>query len=238
MCSAYQLEQQRLRRSGLIAHLNTLKTLLRQGIAIRGNSDEESNIIQFNLDKAKEVPGLKLMMTEQKYLAHDILQEQEELLVLQARRNLLSSIGRDRCYSIIADESMDVTKLEQISVSLRTCNDNYDVEENFVGVLQYDHGFTADALLEYVKDVIIRCNLNTSKLVGLAFDGASVMKSLANKLKSEVGTQASYIHCFAHCNELVVKDAQSKSSLISESLDLCEELYALVGALPKARFTI
>ena len=54
-------EKQRLRRHGLISHLNTLKTLLRQGIAIRGHSDENSNIYQFNKDKAIDNEGLNLL---------------------------------------------------------------------------------------------------------------------------------------------------------------------------------
>ena len=32
-------EQQHLRRTGLVAHLDTMKTLLRQGLAIRGHRD-------------------------------------------------------------------------------------------------------------------------------------------------------------------------------------------------------
>ena len=42
-----------------------------------------------------------------------------------------------------------------------------------------------------------------------------------------------YIHCLAHCNELVFKDATSNSSLLSDSQILCEDLYALVGVSPK-----
>ena len=53
-------ELQKQRRQGLVAHLNTLKTILRQGIAVRGHNDEESNIIQFNKDKAMDNPSLLL----------------------------------------------------------------------------------------------------------------------------------------------------------------------------------
>jgi len=67
--------QQQLRRQGLVAHLNTLKTLLRQGIAIRGDKDIDSNIIQFNLDKSLTEPGLKLLLEDGKYLSHDILEQ-------------------------------------------------------------------------------------------------------------------------------------------------------------------
>ena len=41
------------------------------------------------------------------------------------------------------------------------------------------------------------------------------------------------IHCFAHCNELIVKDASKLSNLLSSSLDLCQSLYAIIGAYPK-----
>ena len=60
-------EKQRLRRQGLISHLNTLKTLLRQGIAIRGHTDENSNIYHFNKDKANDNEGLNLLLKENIY---------------------------------------------------------------------------------------------------------------------------------------------------------------------------
>ena len=37
------------------------------------------------------------------------------------------------------------------------------------------------------------------------------IKSLAQKLKSEIAPNAIYVHCFAHCNELIVKDAIKES---------------------------
>ena len=40
-------------------------------------------------------------------------------------------------------------------------------------------------------------------------------------------------HCFAHCNELVFKDATSLSPLVETSQDLHEDLYALVSVSPK-----
>ena len=49
--SSQILEQQQLRQQGLLSHFRTLKTLLRQGVAVRGKTDIESNIYQFDLDK-------------------------------------------------------------------------------------------------------------------------------------------------------------------------------------------
>ena len=62
--SSLQVEKQQLWKQGLISHFKTLKTLLRQGIAVRGNTDLESNIYQFKLDKASSDKGLELLLKE------------------------------------------------------------------------------------------------------------------------------------------------------------------------------
>ena len=84
-----------------------------------------------------------------------------------------------------------------------------------------------------MTDILLRCGLSHDKLVGMAFDGASAMKCLARLVKENINPFAMYFHCFAHCNELVFKDATSSSPLIATSQDLCEDLYALVGVSPK-----
>ncbi|XP_028407534.1 uncharacterized protein LOC114530150 [Dendronephthya gigantea] len=225
-------EQQRLRRQGLVAHLNTLKTLLRQGVAIRGHTDEDSNIIQFNKDKAIDHEGLNLLLKENQYMSHDILVEQEETLVLRARRSLIDDINASKFYAIICDESSDISKNEQ-SFSVRHCTEDYDVLEDFIGVMPCDEGLSSEALLKYLQDVLVRCNMNTQKMAGMAFDGASAMKRLAVLLKDEVCKHALYIHWFAHCNELVFKDVTSLSRMVADAQDFCENMYALVGVSPK-----
>ena len=180
-------KQQHLRRTGLIVHLNTMKTLLRQGLAIRGHQDEESNIIQFNKDKATNNTGLHLLMSENRYFSREILNEQERLIVLNARRTLVEEINSNNFYSIICDEASDISKLEQLSFSVRTCNNSYETFENFIGILSCDQGLTSDALLKYIQDILLRCNMDTKKLVGTAFDGASSMVRLAALLKENFG---------------------------------------------------
>ena len=226
-------ELKRKRREGLIAHLCTLKTVLRQGIAIRRVDDEESNLIQFNIDKANHVPGLKLLLKEKRFLSHDIVQEQESMLILKARRQLISKVSASNYFLIIADESADISKKEQLSVSFRTVSDRYEIMEDFIGVMHCSRGLSADALLDYVKDILLRCGLDKANLVGMGFDGPSVMKKLARDVKEYAGAQALYVHCLAHCTELIIKDAVEVSHLLSDALDLCQDLYAFVGAYPK-----
>jgi hypothetical protein len=228
------LATQELRRQGLVAHLHTLKTLLRQGVAIRGNTDLDSNIYQFNLDKARNDKVWKLLLDEKRYvIVHDILSGQEQMLVLSARRNLLNKILGKRFYSILADESSDVSKTEQLSFSVRTCDDSYKVSEDFIGIYECSQGLSSDALLHYTKDILLRCGMDGENMAAKSFDGAPAMKSLTRMLKVDVVPNAIYVHCFAHCNELIVKDATKLSDLLATSLDLCQSLYAIVGAYPK-----
>ena len=65
------------------------------------------------------------------------------------------------------------------------------------------------------------------------FDGASSMKCLAKLVKTDINASALYVHCFAHCNELVFKDASAQSDMMSDAQVLCEDIYALVGVSPK-----
>lgn len=188
---AHLAVQHRLRRQGLLSHLHTLKTLLRQGVAIRGDTDLESNIHQFNLDKSFHNDDLKVLMNDGRYVdSHDVLQEQEQLLVLEARRSILREIQKKPFYAILGDESTDVTKLEQFYFSVRSCNDNYEVKEDFIGIYECNTGVSSDALVENVKDILLRCNLDPSKVAGIGFDGASTMKCVAEKLKVVCGEQA------------------------------------------------
>ena len=83
--TSFKLEKQNLRMQGIISHLHALETLLRQGVPIRGDTDEDSNIYQFNLDQAVTDSGLKLLLKEKHYvLAHDIHEEQKQMVVLEA----------------------------------------------------------------------------------------------------------------------------------------------------------
>ena len=180
---------QQLRRAGMEASFSTLKTLLRQGLAIRRRDSFESNFYQFNKDKAEHVPGLKLLMEEKKYMSNDIVAEMAKMLVLTAQRQILHSINGKQFFAIIADESADISKTEQISISFRTASETYDVKEEFIGIMPCKEGLTTDALLSYITDIFIRCGVNNDKFIGMSFDSASAIESLAEKLKNCYGQQ-------------------------------------------------
>ncbi|XP_046855150.1 zinc finger MYM-type protein 1-like [Xenia sp. Carnegie-2017] len=151
----------------------------------------------------------------------------------------LDKAFNDKALKLLLDENRYLTnhqtylKKEQLSFSVRTCDDNYEVSEGFVGIYECLQELSSDALLHYTKDILLRCGMEGHKMAAMGFDGASAMKSLARKLKEDIAPNAIYIHCFSHCIELFIQDAAMQSNLLSTSLDLCQSLYAIVGAHPK-----
>ena len=108
------------------------------------------------------------------------------MLVSCARRELLNAIQEKSFFAILADESSDVTKKEQLSFSVRTCSEEYEVSESFVGIYECSAGLSSDALLGYIQDILIRTSLDGKKMAAMGFDGAAAMKSLSQKLKAKV----------------------------------------------------
>jgi hypothetical protein len=155
----------------------------------------------------------------------------EARLISRARKHLLDEILTKEFFSILADESSDISKTEQLSFCMRTCNTNYEVSEDFV--FDCSQGVSSESLLHYTKDILLRCGMDGNRMAAMGFDGAAAMKSLARKLQADVAPNAIYVYCFAHCNELIIKDATKQSNLLSTSFDLCQSLYAIVGAYPK-----
>ena len=104
-----------------------------------------------------------------------------------------------------------------------------------MGIRSCDQGISSDALLQLslIIDIMCRLSLPGNKLSGMAFDGAASMKLLAAKIKQMVNSSAIFTHCFAHSNELVEHDVYKTSKMFNDSLDMCQNLYAFVGAYPK-----
>ena len=46
---------------------------------------------------------------------------------------VIDEVNKARFFAIIADETMDISKLEQMSVCVRYVTDNFNIHERFIG---------------------------------------------------------------------------------------------------------
>ena len=107
------------RREMLMEELTSIKYLTRQGLAFRGHNDEEGNFIQLLKSRADDVYGLNSWIRGGHYLSHDIVNEFLDIMVHQILRGLLHNIREAEWFSLIADETRDISGIEQISIFLR-----------------------------------------------------------------------------------------------------------------------
>ena len=85
--------------------------------------------------------------------------------------SLLGGLKASPFYSIMADESTDISSKEELSVCGRWI-ENGKAVEHFLGIV---HAKEVTAKAQYLLDFLQECGIPIQKLRGLGFDGASAM---------------------------------------------------------------
>lgn len=112
-------------------------------------------------------------------------------------------------FGVLMDETSDVARLEQVSISFRYVTDQLKVNEVFVGFYE-TKTTTSETLFKIFNDVLLRFNLDVRLLRGQNFDGAANVSGVNNGLRALIQAEeprAIYIHCVSHRSNLVVQDA-------------------------------
>ena len=122
-----------LNRRIFLTILETLQYLSRQGLAVRGDDDDESNFIQLLKLQSKKFPELTdwLSKKTERYTSHDVQNEIINLMSNQIMRNLLEPV-RSCIFLVMCDEYTDVSNKEQLTFCVRWVNNDLEVSEKFL----------------------------------------------------------------------------------------------------------
>ncbi|CAN6195945.1 unnamed protein product [Urochloa humidicola] len=137
-----------------------------------------------------------------------------------------------RKFSVLIDESRDVSIKEQMAVILRFVNDEGKVLERFLG-LQHIERCTSIALKEALLGMLSSHKLSISMLRGKGYDGASNMRGEFNgvqKLIRDENPYAFYVHCFAHRLQLVVVTISTCTPAIADFFNYVPLVVSTRGA--------
>ncbi|XP_064417257.1 zinc finger MYM-type protein 1-like [Latimeria chalumnae] len=219
----------------LLEQLRCLQFLVRQGIAVRGHTVEESNFQNLVQLVSHNNPELQTFMKNRKYISHDIINELIKEMYRECLNNLLSQIKAAEFYSIVVDETRDVAGHEQLSFSVRWVSQDYVVHEDFIGM--HDCPKTdAESIFLTIKDILVRCGLDMDCMRGQTYDGASVlqgqMSGVAKRIK-DVNPKAVSVHCMNHSLNLILQEAGSKCAMIRSALSLLHDLHEIINSSPK-----
>ena len=104
---------------------------------------------------------------------------QEEIINLMGNEvvsKLVAKVHDRKYFSIIADETADVSRVEQLCICLRTTTENLDVEETVLGLYALDNCDGA-SIFRATTDVLLRLNIPLQNCRGATLDGASAFNS-------------------------------------------------------------
>ncbi|XP_057538192.1 uncharacterized protein LOC130815725 [Amaranthus tricolor] len=231
----------------LNASLTCLRFLLGQGLAFRGHDEsEESNsrgnfleLLKWLGEKVDEVKqhtfqnGPKNCQLTSPKIQKDII----NCCAKETTKRIIEEVG-DGYFSILADESSDVSQKEQLALVLRFVNrESGSVVERFLGIVHVGDT-TALSLKDAILSLLMEYSLSPSMIRGQGYDGASNMRGEINGLKTLIMNdtpRAYYIHCFAHQLQLALVAVAKKNDSCGWLFEVLANLLNVVGASCKRR---
>ena len=235
-------------RMYLSAVIDVLKFTSVHRLAQRGHDEKEDAVncgnflsLMHVIGKYNDTVGQKLVNLPRnaKYTSKDIQNEILAVMARMIRTTIAEEVRQAGEFSIMADETKDCRKIEQLSIVLRYFL-NGSVYESFVGFVQATD-LTADGLCSELITELQNLGLDyKAKLIGQGYDGASVMSGKnagVAKLMKNAAPFALYVHCHAHRLNLVLVDCMKRVPQAAEFFVLLEQLYVFVsGSCVHARW--
>ncbi|CAF3780712.1 unnamed protein product [Rotaria sp. Silwood1] len=133
------------------------------------------------------------------------------------------------------DESVDISRHEQVSLVIRYTDDQFHVYERFIG-FQRASSTTGEALFKLLVTWLKQLDLDINNIVGQCFDGASAMrgiyKGVSTRLLQIVPT-ALYVHCNGHILNLCLVDLSQAVVPIRNNFGIITSLYNFIEVSAK-----
>ena len=123
-------------------------------------SEENSNFHKLLKLRAQENPEIIewLRKKDDKYTPPVIQNEMLEAMALGMMRQISANIQNATFFTIMADETADVSNKEQLVICIRWVDDCFVIHEDFIGLHPLERT-TADQVVTILKNALLRMNL-------------------------------------------------------------------------------
>jgi len=186
----------------------------RQNLALRehrdsGNIDTDSSNNQGNFREILRyrAKGDIKMQTylegpgKMKYISHrsqnDMIYACNKVLL----NKVVSEVNAAKCFSILADETADISGIEQVSLCVRYIELNtLTLTEEFLQFVPTSD-MTGKGIANLILESLEQFGVDTKYLQGQGYDGAAAMSGKYNGVQAhiqEIYPNAIYVHCSAH----------------------------------------
>jgi hypothetical protein len=122
---------------------------------------------------------------------------------------IVNRINKSKCFSIMADETTDISKIEQMSLCIRyidmsadNCNE-LKIREDFLTFVPVivTVNVTGNGIASSILNSLNSMKINLELLCGQGYDGAAAMSGHLNGVQAKIREhypKALYVHCSAH----------------------------------------
>ena len=236
-------EQIRKNRHYIKSIAEILLLCSKKEISFRGHDERESSLNKGNfleiLDLvAKHDPIVKERLSHgprnAKYTSHMIQNNIIAVMATLLRKRICSSVQKAEFFSLMVDETKDLSKQEQVSFVVRYVDGDTKpaaIKERFL-TFHPAASLDAESLTQYILEALSNYNLDPPLMVSQGYDGAAVMSGHCSGVQQrvrQVAPHAIYVHCHAHVLNLVLVDCVKNNSFASEFFALLQSLYVLLS---------
>ena len=213
-------QQVAIDRSKLVPIIKTIILCGRQELSLRGTNDSGDvlakssqndgnfrSLLRFRVDAGDSALKKHLETAERNSLytspsiQNDIIAACGEVI----KNTVVSKIKAAKCYSILADETTDISSTEQLTLCCRYFDDDAKkVCEDFLEFVPvYD--VTGVGLAKVILNKVTQLGLDPNKIVGQGYDGAAAMSGHLNGVRAHISSK----HPKAHSLNLAVSKSCS-----------------------------
>lgn len=216
----------------------------RQEIALRGHRDHGKIDVDFesetNIGNFREIlkyrargdvelkNTLEASSKRETYLSPQIQNEVIDCINLIMLKKLADKVNKAGAFSILVDETTDISTIEQITLCVRyvDMDEKYKIKESFLQFVPAE-GLKGEQLANSILCGLQKCNIDLTNLIGQGYDGASNMSGKFSGVQAyirQIYPKALYVHCAAHCLNLAISKASSVPQ-VRNCLSTMERIY-------------
>ena len=103
-------------------------------------------------------------------------------MALGLLREISANIRSATFYTIMADETADISNKEQLVICICWVDENFVVHEDFLGIHPLERT-SADDIVIIIKDVLLKMKLKIQNARGQCYDVAAIMAGKEKELR-------------------------------------------------------
>lgn len=146
----------------------------------------------------------------------------------------ISHSVQNKLVSIMADETSDCGHREQMAIVLRFFDDKLNSPVEHLVAIRRVTSVDAQAIFSELKVVLSLLKVDWKNVLSVCFDGAATMSGSVSGVQmrcKELNINIVYVHCYAHCLNLVLVDActlDKGNRLIFDFFGIVQFIYTFI----------